>query len=225
MASEATSHRRRQLTTSVLAATLVLSALLLGQVNLPAAESQDLGSQDASCVGKQVRPDDDLDRIVNGDPATTPTTFCLASGTYVLSSAITLNTGDSLVGPVGRKVTKGPATYGVPTARITDGAASLPRLITLGPGAQRLEWVELYGADGTYTNETREQCANWGEVADKCPQQGTGMAVGAGQTDGRALMRYLYIHGNDSLGIGSAKGRILNSHFTNNTSNPDWLGF
>lgn len=179
----------------------------------------------ASCAGKQVRPSDDLDRLVNGDPRSTPTTFCLASGTYVLSSAITLSAGDSLVGPVGRTVRKGPAVYGVPTAKITDGGADLSRLITLEAGARRVEWVELYGADGAYTDQTKAQCANWGDVANKCPQAGTGVAIGAGQSNGNVLMRYLYVHDNDALGIGSAKGRILNSHFTRNTSNPDWLGF
>ncbi len=218
-------HGRRGYTLFVAAAVVVSTALLLGQVGVSASEVQSSETQNASCAGTQIRPDDDLDRIVNGDPIAKPTTFCLASGTYVLSSAITLNAGDSLVGPEGRKVTKGPATYGVPTARITDGDANLPRLITLGAGASRLEWLELYGADGAYTSESKEQCANWGDVANKCPRAGTGMAVGAGQTDGSILMRYLYVHGNDSLGIGSAKGRILNSHFTDNTSNPDWLGF
>jgi len=192
--------------------------LLFSLADAPATET-------LACAGTQVPPDADLDEVVKADPRDTPKTFCLAAATYVVSSPITLYAGDSLVGPVEETVTRGLATYGVPTAKITDGGANLPRLITLAAGADSLLWLELYGANGEYTNESKEVCANWGEVANKCPKVGTGVAVGSGQTDGSVLMRYLYVHSNDASGISSAKGRILNSHFTGNTGNPDWLGF
>lgn len=201
---------------AVFAALLV--AFLVFLTPAPAQES-------SSCTGRQVRPTDDLDKIVNSDPQGTPTTFCLTTGTHVLSSPLTLYAGDALVGPVGETVRKGPSRYGLPTAKITDGQANLPRLITLAAGAKRLAWLELYGADGAYTSETKLECANWGEVGNRCPKAGTGVAVGSGQAGSGVTMRYLYIHDNDASGISSAKGRITNSHFTENTRNRDWLGF
>jgi hypothetical protein len=179
-----------------------------------------------ACNGTQVAPGDDLDAIVNGDPSGTATTFCLAAGTHVISSTLQLRSGDSLIGSVGQKASKGPATYGFPTAHIHDGTHNITRLINVNAGATAIKWVEISGATGAYSGSTTvdPNCQNW--VAGKgCTQAGTGAGVGMGTASDSFVFQWNYVHNNEAQGITSARGHLLNNHFTNNTSNPDFLGF
>src|SRR5215203_5228300 len=82
---------------SVAGLTATMLVVLLVYI-LPAA------AQD-SCLGVQVNPGDDLDAIVNGDPATRATTFCihasLSGTTYPINNMIMLKAGDRLLGEPG----------------------------------------------------------------------------------------------------------------------------
>ena len=191
----------------------------------PAAPSAGVAQSIPACSGKIVSPGDDLDAVVNADPAGTATTFCIKGGTYPLSASLNVRAGDKLIGEPGTRATRGPATYPVSVpVKITNGA-NLSRLVTLYGSNVRLSWLDLSGAKGTYNNKTRATCSNWGDVANRCPNAGTGMAIGAGQANATTVMRHLRVHNNDALGIGSANGKILNSAFFSNSSNPDWHGF
>ena len=88
-----------------------------------------------------------------------------------------------------------------------------------------LEWLDISGANVRYNSLARDTCRNWGEVANKCPQAGTGVAIASGYADGTLVISHVRVWGNEGLGIGSAKGRVLHSEFTDNTRNPDWVGF
>ena len=176
-------------------------------------------------LGTPISPDDDLDATVNADPQWVATTFCLEAGTHEVDEVVTLRTGDKLLGPEGKIVKRGPARYGVPTARITNGA-SLPRLIQVRGSNVELGWLEVTGAVGKYDpNKNQQSCANWGDTTDRCPMVGTGTAIALGDADGTIYAHNLEVHDNDAAGILSANGRIVNSNFYHNTLNPDWWGF
>jgi hypothetical protein len=158
-----------------------------------------------------VNPGDDLDLIVNGDPETTATTFCVHSGTYTIDRIVTLNSGDQIQGQPGRRTMVGPATKPVPPVKVTPGANNLPRLIEVKGTNIRVRWLDLSGAMGQYLN---------GKAV-----AGTGVAVAAGNADGTFIARYLRVHNNASVGISNMKGRVLDSEFFSNTEDTNFAGF
>lgn len=168
-----------------------------------------------SCSGVQVNPGDDLDALVNADPRGTATTFCLnaqsdgTTATYNISETLRLKDGDSLIGQTGTTETRGPATYGVPKVNIRPSGSPDQLITALGNGIE-IQWVNIAGAVGKTINGN--------------PQTGTGAGITAGSADGGFLVQYAVIHGNDAAGILSAKGRILNSEFYDNTQEPAFLG-
>jgi hypothetical protein len=201
---------------SVAGLTATMLVVLLVYI-LPAA------AQD-SCLGVQVNPGDDLDAIVNGDPATRATTFCIHAGTYLIDQVVVPRDGDALVGEPGTSTVIGPATKPEPVVLVRNGAA-LSRLVQPTGSKIHLEWLDISGANVRYNDQTQDTCGNWGEVANKCPQAGTGVAIASGKADGTLLITHVRLWGNEGLGIGSAKGRVLHSEFFDNTRNPDWVGF
>jgi hypothetical protein len=177
-----------------------------------------------SCSGVQVNPGDDLDAIVNGDPPTSATTFCIHAGTYLIDQVVVPRDGDALVGEPGTSTVIGPATKPEPVVLMRN-AAALSRLVQPTGSNIHLEWLDISGANVRYDDQTQDTCDNWGEVANKCPQAGTGVAIASGKADGTLLITHVRLWGNEGLGIGSAKGRVLHSEFFDNTRNPDWVGF
>jgi hypothetical protein len=173
---------------------------------------------------KHVNPGDDLDAIVNGDPATSATTFCIHAGTYLIDNVVVPRDGDTLLGEQGTSTVIGPATKPEPGVLVRNGAA-LSRLVQPTGSNIHLEWLDISGANVLYDDQTKDTCANWGEVTNKCPQAGTGVAIASGKADGALLITHVRVWGNEGLGIGSAKGRVLHSEFFDNTRNPDWVGF
>jgi hypothetical protein len=173
---------------------------------------------------KHVNPGDDLDAIVNGDPATSATTFCIHAGTYLIDNVVVPRDGDTLLGEQGTSTVIGPATKPEPVVLVRNGAA-LSRLVQPTGSNIHLEWLDISGANVLYDDQTKDTCANWGEVTNKCPQAGTGVAIASGKADGALLITHVRVWGNEGLGIGSAKGRVLHSEFFDNTRNPDWVGF
>ena len=194
---------------SVAGLTALMMAVLLGHT-LPA------GAQDL-CVGVQVNPGDDLDAIVNSDPRDGATTFCVdaqpdgATATYNISETLLLKDGDRLIGQTGTIQTRGRATYGVPKVEIRPSGSPDSIIRAVGKDIE-IQWVDIAGAVGKTTTDGK-------------PLNGTGASITAGSADGGFLVRYVVVHGNDTAGILSAKGRILNSEFYDNTQNPAFLGF
>ena len=180
---------------------------------------------ESTCSGKTVAPGQDLDAIVNADPATTATTFCIQAGTYPLSQTLAVGPGDKLIGETGIIKTAGPAKYAEPVVKVRN-AANLSKLISVSGDNVTLKWLDVAGAVGKY-DETKTQatCPNWGHIANKCPVAGKGVGIAAGNAGDGLLMQYLRVHNNDAVGIGNAKGRVLNSELFSNTENGDFLGF
>jgi hypothetical protein len=160
-----------------------------------------------------LQPGDDLDAIVNNDPADRATTFCVhasTSGTtYKINRTVRLKAGDKLIGQPGQVVTRGPASYGVPPVKIRNGS-SVDKLVELvGPNVQ-LRWLDIAGAEAKYHRTGREI-------------QGSGSGIRAGQANATARMEYLAIHHNDGQGIGSMRGKLLHSNlYENGTSRKFW---
>jgi hypothetical protein len=164
-----------------------------------------------TCEGQEIVPGDDLDAIVNADSSTVATTFCIHGGTYAIDHTINVRTGDKLLGEVGATTTHGPATYPTdPPVKITNGA-NLTRLIQLEGENATLQWLDVSGARSLHN-------------ADGSPMTGTGMAIGGGEADDTTIMQYLRVHDNDANGIGSPRGKVLNSEFFRNTLDPVFLG-
>ncbi len=182
------------------------------------------GTTSPTCSGTRIGPGDDLDAVVNSNPVGTATTFCLAAGTYEVDEVVTLRSGDKLIGPEGKIVTRGPASYGVPTARIMN-AAALPRLLQLEGSSIEVRWVDVSGAVGQYDDRTQAECVYWGDAADRCPVVGTGTAIGAGTADGSLLIEYVTVHDNAAEGVSSANGKLFHSNLYNNGTNPDFWGW
>ena len=202
---------------SVAGLTAVMVVVLLVHI-FPAAAAHD------SCSGVQVNPSDDLDAIVNSDPPTSATTFCIHAGTYFIDQVVVPRDGDALVGEPGTSTVIGPATKPEPVVLVRN-AAALRRLVQPTGSNIHLEWLDISGANVRYNDQTQDTCGNWGEVANKCPQAGTGVAIASGNADGTLLITHVRVWGNEGLGIGNAKGRVLHSEFFDNTRNPDWVGF
>ena len=177
------------------------------------------------CSGVQINPGDDLDAVVNSDPAETATTFCVHASTtgsaYAIDHTLQLGSGDKLLGQPGRVITRGPASYGVPLVKIRNGA-SLPRLIDLSGSNVVLRWLDVGGAKSKYITPFPNDCLKPSKDGLRCPQNGTGVAIAAGKADATLRMKYLRVHHNEVVGIGSMNGKLLHSNLYNNGTNPDF---
>lgn len=168
-----------------------------------------------------INPGDDADAIINSDPQTKATLFCV-KGDFNTDNTVKLYDGDMLLGEVGNVVNRGPASYGVPTT--TFDGSGVPAIVS-GIGSNvSVQWMHLTDAVGVINeNEPSENCPA-SPLPSGCPQNGTGVGLKLGLTDGTAKVQYVQIDGTDSSGIGNARGRITNSHFFNNTRETAWLG-
>jgi hypothetical protein len=208
----------------------VILAMLVVLVAVATVKS-DLAFANHTCLPsagegvKHVNPGDDLDAIVNGDPRTSATTFCIHAGTYLIDQVVVPRDGDALLGEPGTSTVIGPATKPEPVVFVREGGVGLSRLVQPSGSNIHIEWLDISGAKVLYNSQTQETCGHWGEVANKCPQAGTGVAIVSGQADGTLVITHVRVWGNEGLGIGSAKGRVLHSEFFDNTRNPDWVGF
>jgi hypothetical protein len=167
-----------------------------------------------TCTGTnivEINPGDDLDAIVNADPETTPTTFCVHRGTYTIDQTVTLYSGDKLQGQPGKRTSVGPATKPEPSVQVSPGTNNVSRLIEAKGSNVRIVWLDLSGATGQYLNGQ--------------PVAGTGIGISAGNADGTFRARYLRVHNNDAVGIANTKGRVLDSEFFSNTEDPNFGGF
>jgi hypothetical protein len=183
-----------------------------------------------NCTGKTVSAGDDLDAIVNSDPVTTSTTFCVKGGTYILSDDLNLKSGDKLVGETGTlstiKAPFGAVTYPSDVPVKLRNGGSLDRLITVNGKGVVLEWIDVAGAVGKFdSTKTPTTCANWDDASDRCPKAGTGVGIAAGSADGDLRITNVRIHNNDAVGIANAKGIISGVEAYSNTEDDAFVGF
>jgi hypothetical protein len=181
-------------------------AALVALLLLAGYSAQTAGAvEEPPCSGVNINPGNDLDAIVNSDPSTKATTFCVhapsSGATYTINNTLQLNSGDKLIGQPGQVITRGPASYGVPPVKIRNGA-SLPRLIKLSGSNVQLRWLDVAGAAVHYKNGS--------------PDATTGNAITAGQANATALMEYLAVHDNPNSGINNMNGKLLHSDLYNN---------
>ena len=152
---------------------------------------------------KEIRPGQDIDSIINNDASGTATTFCVYAGSYTVSAPAILKAGDKLKGEPNPPLTPvGLANKPTPVVKLT--ASGSENLLRANGNDISITWVDLSGADGT--------------------GNGTG-AIAAGSAGSDFLVQFARIHENDSLGISSMKGTVLDSEFYKNSLDPTSLGF
>src|SRR5919112_1242625 len=165
-----------------------------------------------SCSGVHINPGNDLDAIVNRDPADRATAFCVhapsSGATYYINNTVQLRSGDKLLGQPGQVITRGPASYGVPPVKIRNGG-SLAKLIELSGSNVALRWIDVAGSVAKYSN---------GQALDS-----SGHAIAAWSADATARLEYLTIHDNPNSAINNMNGKLLHSNlYTNGTNSAFW---
>ncbi len=179
-------------------------AALLGAAPLAAAESQSL----------DIYPGQDLAAIVNGDSATTATSFYVHDQngdpyTYNVSTILRLNTGDALIGDTGTFIERGPAFDPQPTVNIV-GSAGVSKVIR-AEGTVHLEWVKIVGGTGQYSGGS--------------PVSGTGTGLAMGMASDTSSLYAVHITGSDAAGITNAHGTFDRIELDDTTRDPNFLGF
>jgi hypothetical protein len=206
-------HRISRPTFGAVALAVTLAALaallvMLGQAAPPAGATH-------SCSGVQIHPGDDLDAIVNRDPADRATTFCVhapsAGATYWINNTVLLRAGDKLLGQPGQVVTRGPASYGVPPVKVRTAASLKVLLRPHGPNVQ-VRWLDIAGGVLKFRS-------------NGTPTADSGHGIDAGRGTATTRLEYLAIHDNQAAGINSMNGKVLHSNFYNNGTNPKAQGF
>ena len=183
----------------------IVLAGVIAAVALTGALGRATSAETFTCSGVQINPGNDLDAIVNNDPGSRSTTFCVHASpsgtTYPIDKMVVLNTGDKLLGEPGEVITRGPASYGAPLVRIRP-QGTVGKMLTLRANVE-LSWLDIAGAEAEYKE-------------NGSPVQGTGTAIRAGQTTANSLMKYLVIHDNDNQGIGTMNGALRHSELYDN---------
>jgi hypothetical protein len=164
------------------------------------------------CTGKDIKPGNDIDNIINNDPTGTATTFCVDAGTYQVSAPAILKAGDKLIGQPGTKPFVQKCVAG--SCVNTKVPQPIPVVKLVGSGTDNLlrargnpiiiSWVDLSGASGTGT--------------------GAG-AITAGSAGSDFVVEFARIHDNASLGISNMKGTVRDSEFFSNSLKQSALGF
>jgi hypothetical protein len=164
------------------------------------------------CTGKDIKPGNDIDSIINNDPSGTATTFCVDAGTYQVSAPAILKAGDKLIGQPGTKPFVQKCTAG--SCVNTNVPQPIPVVKLVGSGTDNLlrargnpifiSWVDLTGAKGT--------------------GNGSG-AITAGSAGSDFVVEFARIHDNASLGISNMQGTVRDSEFFRNSTAQSALGF
>lgn len=196
--------------TVVLALTMVLVATLV--------------PDEFPCDGQRVRYGDNLAATINGAPA--GTTFCVEAGTYPIFETVEVQDGDILKGEPGTTTRRGPAIDPDPVVSVRN-ARGLARMFHVTGRTGRMEWLDIQGSpDGArYTDDTREACENWGEASGRCPEGGTGVAIGAGQSEAGFVFEHLQVHNNPAQCISGLSGKLLRSDLHHCSRNADYWGY
>lgn len=175
-------------------------------------------------AGTPVEPGDDLAAIVNAHgPGATD--FCVAAGTYPLSTTATLDPEDDLLGEAGTLSAVGPATKPAPVVHITN--PNMLSTLVSSSGGNHLQWFSVQDAVGLYKLNWNpgDQCnAKPTDDGLRCPLAGTGRNVAIGESNGDTLVRYVESFGADAVGFNG--GATYDSSYAHdNADNLDFVGF
>ena len=191
----------------------IVLAGVVAAVAITVALERASSAQTFACSGRQINPGDDLDAIVNNDPGTKATTFCMHAApsgtTYQINKMVVLKPGDRILGEPGKVIERGPASYGKPLVHIRP-QGTVGKMFSLRANVA-LRWLDIGRAATEYH-------------ANGSPVQGTGTAIRAGQTTANSLMEYLVIHNNDNQGIGTMNGKLRHSELYKNGTNTAAFG-
>jgi hypothetical protein len=185
-----------------LVATAIMLALILGFYSLADAQERIVN----------IPCDQDIDAKINADPKSTATRFVLGADCPFLASAtIVPSDGDEVACAVAPTfVQRGPAFD--PTTKCTvAGDASVENVFRpIGKGGTtatvRFEGIKITG--GNFTGST-----------------GSGAAIAEGSMTNTSSPYGIEVRDNDAAGILSAKGTFDRVEFSNNTLDPNALGF
>jgi len=159
-----------------------------------------------TCTGTHifpgVKPENDIDNVINSDPSDKATRFCVHAGTYPVSAPAILKAGDKLDGEWGTTTTVDTATKPTPVVKLV-GSGTDNLLRARGTGIS-ISWVDLTGASGT--------------------GNGSG-AITAGSAGSDFVVEFARIHDNASLGISNMQGTVRDSEFFKNSYAQSSLGF
>lgn len=208
----------------------VAGVLLVSVISLAAFLATDTLNSDNpkdkgfACEGERVQAGEDLAGVVNNAPP--GTTFCIEAGDYPLTSTVEVQDGDVLKGEPGKNKSRGPAVDPDPVVHVRN-VAGLPRMFHVTAESGRMEWLDIEGdASGArYTGDTRATCDNWGEFSGRCPADGTGLGIGAGESGPGFIFDHLQIHHHPSNCIGGVRGRLLRSELFHCSENADYWGY
>ena len=146
----------------------------------------------------------DIDSTINADPKATATRFVLGACSYTASETVKPEWGDEIAGPVGRLSQRGSAFDPQPVATIT-GSANVTQVLK-PQGTVRLEWLTVQG--GNFTGNA-----------------GTGVGLAGGQMTPSSVVDAVVIKDNEGAGVSNFNGTFVRSELTNNTTDPNALGF
>jgi hypothetical protein len=198
---------------SVLRKRVILLVPLLALFAFVASTEERTEAATWGCTGKDIKPGNDIDAIINNDPSGSATTFCVDAGTYQVSAPAILKAGDKLIGQPGttnpvQKCTAGGSCVNtkvpqpIPVVKLV-GSGTDNLLRANGSGIS-ISWVDLTGASGTGT--------------------GSG-AITAGSAGSDFVVEFARIHDNASLGISNMNGTVRDSEFFKNSNAQSSLGF
>src|SRR5215210_468215 len=203
---------------------LIVVALTVAALNIVVALTMVLGAASNSngfpCDGQRVREGDDLAAAIKAAPG--GTTFCVEAGTYPISETVDVQDGDVIRGEPGTITRRGPAVDPDPVVHVRN-AKDLARMFHVTARTGRMEWLDIQGSPdgGRYTGDPRETCEHWGEASGRCPQVGTGVAVGAGQSGAEFVFEHLQVHDNPAQCISGLEGKLLRSELYHCSRNAD----
>ena len=146
----------------------------------------------------------DIDARINADPKGTATRFVLDACNYTVSETVKTEQGDEIAGPVGSLIQHGPAVDPQPVATIT-GSANVTQVLK-PQGTVRLEWLTVQG--GNFNGNA-----------------GTGVGLAGGQMSPSSVVDAVVIKDNEGAGVSNFNGTFVRSELTNNTTDPNALGF
>jgi hypothetical protein len=146
-----------------------------------------------------------LATVVNNDPASTATRFQLQGCTYQVSTTIQPEHGDEIAGPVGSFAARGPAFDPENLTATIVGAPGLDQVMK-PKGTFKGEWFRCEGGDFT-------------------GQAGSGVCYAGGASSSQSQLYAVRIADNEGAGVSNFHGTFWRSELTNNTTNPNALGF
>ena len=152
----------------------------------------------------QVSCGQSLASAVNSDPVGTATRFVLSDCVYNVSSTLKPEDGDEIAGPATHFLQRGVGFDPEPVATI-QGSATLAQVMK-PQGTFRGEWFNCEG--GNFTGSA-----------------GTGVCIAGGQMADDSMLYAVTVRDNEGAGVSNFHGTFWRGELTNNTTEPNALGF